>query len=297
MAKPPLVRAAAASVAGPAAVIFTLVSCALFSCELFSPAARVLVVMPEPPPHWQRAFPGLGFTLEYRDASGRVQEVVGEDWSAGVEIACSKEQNSPILAYPWTDADSLAGARVVLPPAGGFFPLSLGVAGGQQVLSLSWEDGCAALVVSRVRALGRDVGLFNVPRLVERLRLADDPWTWDAVAMAERIAAGDFTVFDIDALPCRDVDLAVGEGQWFLESPCTTVRGADSAGMGVLPAVPLGPHTLFSLEGARIGIYVGEKETIVGPMGAYGNRIILAFVSTVAPSGPMSASFSHLTPP
>ncbi len=292
MVKSPLVRAAAA----PVAVICALLSCALLSCELFSPAARVLVRMPQPPPHWKCAFPGIGFTIEYRDASGRIQEVVGEDWSAVVEIACSKEQNSPILAYPWT-RDSTAGARVVLPPAGGFFPLSLGVVGGQHILSLSWEDGCAALVVSRVRALGRDVGLFNVPRLVERLRRADDPWTWDAVAMAERIAAGDFTSYDIDALPSRDVELAPAMGEWFLESPFAAVRSADSAGTLVLPAVPLGRHTLFSLEGARIEISVGEKETIVGPIRAYGNLMILAFVSAVAPSGPMSTSFSHLTPP
>jgi hypothetical protein len=253
--------------------------------------------MPEPPLHWQCAFPGLGFTLEYRDARGRVQEVVGEDWSERVEVICSKEQNSPILAYPWAGEDSPAGARAVLPPAGGFFPLSLGVAGGKEVLCLSWEDGCAALVVSRVKELGRDVGLFNVPRMVERMRLAGDPWGWDSVAMAERIAAGDFTAFDIDPLPSRDVELAVAEGGWFLESPFATVRGVDSGGTLVLPAVPLGPHTLFSLKGARIGIYVGEKETIVGPMGAYGSRMILAFVSTFAPSGSMSTSFSHLTPP
>jgi len=253
--------------------------------------------MPEPPPHWKSSFPDLGFILEFRDAGSRVQQVVGEDWSAGVEIACSKEENSPILAFPWSGGCPPAGAGLVLPPAGGLFPLSLETAGGQKVLSLSWKDGCAALVVSRIRALGRDVGLFNVPRLVERLRFADDPWSWDSVTMAERIAAGDFTAYDIDPLPSRDVELDVGDGQWFLESPFAAVRRVDSGGTLVLPAVPLGLHTLFSLEGARIGISVGEKETVVGPMGAYGSRMILACVSTVAPSGPMSTSFSHLTPP
>jgi hypothetical protein len=133
--------------------------------------------------------------------------------------------------------------------------------------------------------------------MVERMRLADDPWSWDSVTMAERIAAGEFTAFDIDALPSRNVELAVGEGQWFLESPFATVRCVASGGTLVLPAVLLGPHTLFSLEGARIGISVGQKETIVGPMGAYGSRMILALVSAFAPSGPMSTSFSHLTPP
>ena len=269
----------------------------LLSCELLSPGARVIVRLPPPPPHWQRAFPGLGFLLEFRDASGRIQQLVGEDWTGGAEIFCSKEQNSPVLAYPWIVEGSPAGSNRVLPPAGGFFPLSLEDAGGQEALCLSWEDGCAALVVSRVKALGRDIGLFNVSRLVELMRLADDPWSWDAVGMAESIAAGEFTAFDIDPLPSREVELAVCEGEWFIESPCATARCVDSGGTLVLPAVPLGAHTLFSMDGSATSLYVGQRETIVGPRCPYGSRMILACVRTLAPSGPMSTSFSNRTPP
>ncbi len=257
----------------------------------------MLVRLPEPPLHWQRAFPGLGFLLEFRDASGRIQEVVGGDWVTEVEISCSKEQYSPILVYPWVDGDLPSGSRAVLPPAGGFYPLSLDAAGGREMLRLRWEDGCAALVLSRVQASGRDIGLFNVPRLVELMRLADDPWCWDAVTMAERIAAGEFTAFDIDPLPSRDVELAVCQGEWFLESPCATVRSVDSGGTLVLPAVPFGAHTLFSIDGCATRIYVGQRETILGPAGPYGNRMILASVSVLAPSVSMSTSFSNRTPP
>ena len=276
--------------AAPAAAL-----CALASCGLFSPGARVLVRIPEPPAHWQRAFPGLGFTLEYRDGSGRVQEDVVEDWRAPVEIICSKEQNSAILAYPCTAEGPPADAA--LRPAGGLFPLSLEATGGQEVLSLSWEDGCAALIVSRVKKLGRDMGRFNVSRLVERMRLAEDPWRWDAVTMAERIATGDFTAFDIELLPSRDVELTIVEGEWFLESPFAPVHGVGNDGKLALQAVALGPHTLFSMDGSEMRMYVGERETVVGPTSAYGSRMIPAFVSTFAPLGPMRKSFSHLTPP
>jgi hypothetical protein len=177
------------------------------------------------------------------------------------------------------------------------FPLSLEATGGQEVLSLSWEDGCAALIVSRVKKLGRDMGRFNVSRLVERMRLAEDPWRWDAVTMAERIATGDFTAFDIELLPSRDVELTIVEGEWFLESPFAPVHGVGSDGKLALQAVALGPHTLFSMDGSETRMYVGEKETVVGPTSAYGSRMIPAFVSTFAPLGPMRKSFSHLTPP
>lgn len=238
----------------------------LLACELFSPGARVVVQMPEPPPQWLCAFPRLSFVVRYVDARGQQREVPVADWRASVEVVCSKEQNAPFLAYPVAALGGEPGSPIVLPPAGGFFPLSLGSGESARMLSLSWEEGCAALLVSRVRSLGRDMSMFNLARLLREMRESEDPWGWDADRIAERIAAGCFSAFDISRLAVRDVTISPGEGEWFLESPFAPVRRAANGQRIELAAVPCGAHTLFSTAGERVRVFVGEEETVIGPV-------------------------------
>jgi len=257
----------------------------------------VLVQMPEPPPHWQRAFGGLSVRVRYLDAQGCLQEATGEDWSEPVQIVCSKEQNAPVLAYPLARVGLPQGTAIALPPAGGFFPLSLGTGDSSGVLSLAWEDGCAALAVWCVRSLDRDTSLFNAARLAREMRESEDPWGWDAISIAERIAGGDFSSYDIVRLPCRDLAVAPGGGEWFLESPFASVREANDGESILLAGVPSGQHTLFSTAGSRVGIFVSETLVVIGPVEGYARRRIRAPVSTRGPSAVMSTSFSHRTPP
>ncbi len=239
-----------------------LLLCALCSCGLFGAGARVLVQMPEPPPPWSQAFPDLLFIVEYVDARGCTAEVsAGPGKAAWVE--CAKEQNAPVLAWPC--AAELSPDRGDLRPAGGFYPLSLEEDTGAATLRLAWEDGCAALVVKKVRDAGRDTGLFNVARLAAAMREAADPWSWDSDAIAESIAAGSFTAFALDLLPRRDVEVAVGEGTWFLESPFSVPCTPGADGTVGFADVPLGAHTLFSDMGARRSMWVGTAEVLVGP--------------------------------
>ena len=105
------------------------------------------------------------------------------------------------------------------------------------------------------------MGLFNVERLVEEMRGAGDPWSWDADAIAQSIAAGDFSAYALDRLACRDVTVDTGPGEWFLESPLGPSCLADSEGATRFTEVPLGSHTLFSTQGARRKLFVAERET------------------------------------
>ncbi len=239
-----------------------LAAAVLGSCSLFAPGARVLVQVPGPPPHWRQAFPDLCFTVQYVDPRGRIAEVMAET-DGGAWMECSREHNAPVVAWPRGRGGT--PARGELRPAGGFYPLSLGEGEQGGSLFTRWEDGCAALVVQRVRSAGSDTALFNAARLAACMREAADPWSWDCGAIAGAIAAGSFTFYGLDRLPCRDVEVQAGPGEWFLESPFSTPRAAGPDGTLVLPAVTLGVHLLFSLQGTRRMIWIGENGVTVGP--------------------------------
>lgn len=249
-------RAAAGST-----LLVTLPVVFLLSCSLFSPCARLLVQVPEPPPHWRQVFPDLCFTVQYLDPRGRMAEVTAEP-GRGAWVECSRERNAPVVAWPHGRGGTPAPGE--LRPAGGFYPLSLGEGGEAGSLFTSWEDGCAALVVQRVGGAGRDMALFNVARLAACMREAADPWSWDAAAVSEAIAAGSFTFYGLDRLPCRDVEVPAGPGEWFLESPFAGPRAAGPDGTLVLPEVTIGAHMLYSLEGTRRMLWIGESEVIMG---------------------------------
>jgi hypothetical protein len=251
--KPGLLRALAAACVLPAA------------CFAFGPEASVSVVIPAPPEHWIRAFPDLGFLVVFLDAQGRDREVEAADWRTPVSVSCSKAGNTPVLAFPRTsrDAGLLNGARGILRPAGGLYPVSPGASSAEATLELTWEDGAVAYVVSRLISIGRDASLFNAARLADFLRRSADPWKLDLDGIAQKVAQGSFNVYDIDALPGRDVTVKPGVGQWFLESPFCLVMTAQADGTLTLVNLAQGMHGLFSVNGHRDRIDVSPGGAVV----------------------------------
>jgi hypothetical protein len=229
----------------------------LASCAAFPREQSVQVVLPPPPAHWQIAFPRIGFLVRSRDSQGRPTEVRTSDWRVAVSVVCARAVNTPILAWPFVSEgvadDRPAGA---LRPAGGFVPLSLRSAEGAEVVALRWEDGAAALVVDRICAAGRDPSRFNAARLCQYLREADDPWDVDLDAVAEALANGRLTVWDLKALPRQDVCLTMTSGVWFMESPFVAPVASED-GVLRLHGVTYGRHYLYSLAAARFCLDVG----------------------------------------
>ncbi len=227
----------------------------------------MILVCPSPPVAWQIAFPGLGFRVVARDSSGALVVTEIADWRIPVAFRCCRVVNSPIVAWPYEPGDrrSPACAPGLLRPAGGFFPLSLRARGDRQIVELSWENGPAALVISRVAAEGRDISRFNVPRLCRFFREEGEPWALDLDSVAQKISQGEFTAWDIDRLPCRDAEVGPGPGTWFLESPfCSTVEAAG--GRIVLPQIARGTHRLFSMmTRSSWTLEIGERETVLVP--------------------------------
>jgi hypothetical protein len=223
------------------------------ACTAFGPDARVRPVLPAPPDQWRRAFPDLGVTIVFPDSTGRMQEIDGADWGTPPTIFCSKAGNTPILAYPRTKRDCATPAGL-LRPAGAVFPGSAGQ-GDQPTLQLTWEDGAAAYVLARLLSLGRDCSLFNAQRLSAYLHRTADPWDLDLDGIAQKIAGGDFSAYDIDELPCRGLSIMAGPGEWFLESPLRPILVPDGAGR-IDVELSDGLHALFSVEGRLFTIAV-----------------------------------------
>ena len=231
-------------------------------CDVFGPTARVTVCLPEPPPHWQRAFPRLSFELEYPGPDGEVCAIGPFAWGTRAAVACSKEANGAFLAWP------LAGdeRRRLLRPAGGLYPLCVQSGECGEELCLTWADGCLAVVMLRLAAAGRDPALVNAARLGGCLAAEPDPWRLDLARIEQRLADGGFTAGDIDRLPTADAVLTPGEGEWFFETPFGTPIAAAPGGVLEAPGLPHGLHTLFGMDGRRVRIYADDRGVFTVPM-------------------------------
>jgi hypothetical protein len=246
--------------AGPRWLLFLVLLPA--GCSAFDAEADLGLVLPAPPAHWQRAFPVLGARIVFPNATGRMQEVSMPDWGTPGAIACPKTGTTPVLAFPVTGRDGPEGGFPR--PAGGLYPSSLGADG--RTLELSWVDGAVGHVLMLARSRGIDCSLFNARRLSTYMGRCADPWDLDLEGIAERIARGSFTAFDIDALPGRDQAMSIGQGEWFLESPFRGALFPDQQGTLLLRGLSDGVHALFSVEGGRLRLASSSLGVLVsGP--------------------------------
>ena len=228
------------------------------ACSWFSTELTVSLCLPEPPDHWLKAFPDLGYELLL---SGMEAMPESSPWPADGKLSIPKEPNWPVLAVPVT-----RNGRLRLPPAGAVCPLNLSAEG--QELALSWEGGPLAATLLALRREHVDVSALNTTRLeVEmRDRSGGDPWRLDLAHLAEKLASGEFRVTDIRSLPFRSLLLPVPAGTWFLESPFRLPQVTAEGEALPLVDVPFGAHRLFRGDGlADYVLYVGsEGEEIVG---------------------------------
>lgn len=216
------------------------------------------VTVPEPPEHWASAFPDLSFVVVFVDSNGHLQTVTLTDPGRCAEISCSKAGNTAVLAYPASARDT-----GFLRPAGGLYPLNVVEESGHPRLSLSWQGGPVALLLKKIRDRGFDTSLVNARRLVSYIGAQPDPWALDLDTIAEKLVSGHFSVYDIDLHPSRDVSLAPGAGEWFLESPFAPAVKATDVETLLLPRLSFGIHALFSVQGGKILISVGQTETVL----------------------------------
>ncbi len=185
-----------------------------------------------------------------------------------VRISCSKRGNSPVLGYPWSAGAGSAAAFGTLKPAGGLFPRNLRRGDEGLELVLSWEDGAAAEVFRALFEGGIDAELVNGARLADLMGDSPDPWEWDLESIASRIAERDFSAYDIDRLPSRDVRLPAPEGAWFMESPFRPALSAGPDGTLILEGLTFGMHHLFG-GGRRMDVFLDARGASTVSAGLY----------------------------
>jgi hypothetical protein len=231
-------------------------------CDVFGPSDRVMVLLPEPPQHWLRAFPRLSFELEYPGPGGELSVAGPFPWNERVTVACSKAANGAFLAWPLVGDDR----RRLLRPAGGLYPACIRPGERGDELCLTWADGCLAVIMLRLAVAGLDPALVNAGRLGGYLATEPDPWCWDLTRIEERLAECGFRASDIERLPAMDAVVQPGEGTWFLETPFRGALSASPGGILEVPGLPQGLHTLFGTDGRRVRLYADGRGVFTLPL-------------------------------
>jgi hypothetical protein len=231
-----------------------------YSCSLLQSHIDLALELPQIPTHWKETFTIRKYKLVYPGPSGGLVESDIEYCGKCVRIELYKSYNSFVLAYPIVSEHNIS-----LPPAAAIFPLHL-KQGDEHTLVLTWEAGFSASLFERLWQKGVDVKSFNTPRLLDKIqeKAPDDPWLLDADLIVERMAAYDFSAYDVKLLPVRDVFLEIPSGSWFMESPFSRVFTNEGGDTLHLEGVSLGFHRLFQYaSGLRFDMYVTEHECVI----------------------------------
>ncbi|MBA7636637.1 hypothetical protein ES703_44258 [subsurface metagenome] len=224
------------------------------SCTLFSPTASLLILFPAPPEHWQNSFGDIPYLLTYPGQEKKLRQEIVYPFRQKVEIVITKQNNLPVTAAPL-----VKNGAVRLPPAGGLYPHDLDTRGKR--LTLSWIQGFAAEILIRLHSGGMDTTGINTIRLCAEIRerAQGDPWLLDIDLITAKLAGGGFRVNYIRKLPSRDIEMMPGAGEWFLESPFSSLHPLEEQQILNLKGLPLGFNRLFdSSSGGYYDLYLEE---------------------------------------
>jgi hypothetical protein len=237
----------------------------LDACDLLAPEAEVLLVLPQPPPQWRQTVNGLSWRVLIPGGGTEELHASAQD-PGGTAARLPKRLNQPVLAYLEAEGGTPGGSPgggLAFPPAAAVSPCDLSADG--RTLPLSWVRGPAGELLRRLLARGLEVETLNAARLCREIeeRFPEDPWRLDCDAAVLALASGSFRVTDLRPLPCRAVEVDVGQGEWFLESPFFAPLVAGPGKRLRLPAVAVGFHRLFERgRGWKGDLWVEEQRVL-----------------------------------
>jgi hypothetical protein len=236
-----------------------VVSClGLFSgCAFFSSSIEIEVALPELPEPWKEAFPEILFSIEFPGIDGTIEHISVEPGARSKTISIEKKINTPIVAVP------SSGGKSLYPCGGIFMGTSVSTDFGSCKLSLTWEDGFAASILLSLLKEGYNIQIINTERLLSEIegRSGGDPWSLDKKKIAEELASGEFTIYDIDSLPSVSIRLSPLTGTWISENPFSPPLSADQDNVLSIEKIAYGFHRYFNAETSRqIDIMASENE-------------------------------------
>ncbi|MBN1413397.1 MAG: hypothetical protein JW969_21320 [Spirochaetales bacterium] len=173
-------------------------------------------------------------------------------------VGIKNDYNQPVLAFPVIENYSL-------PPLGGVYPYEL-MDPTNGVLSLTAEKGLVAMLFFDLREGGLDHVSVNYNRLVREIdeRAAGRTWDLDYREILERLSLSDFSVYDIDFLETREVNLQPGPGLWARDKDFYTRFEVSGEEGSLTVTLPKGFNRFFNLNNAGVmEVYWEDADVIV----------------------------------
>ncbi len=232
----------------PARFLLGIAAALLPACSLFDPDSPVTVLLPPVPPGLEAAF--SGYTVRYLTAAGAPEEMGGIPAGTATILSLPKGLLVPVQAFPEGGG--------FLPAAGALWPAE----GDGNTLSLSWESGAAAEIVSRLCGAGFPVRAVNADRLLAELtkRSAGDPWGIDIASVCEAFWYAGMRSDRIRLRQERSLSLSVSPGTWVSANPLAAARAYEAVD-GVLSVTVRDGGSSFFLSGAgqRLDLWCDES--------------------------------------
>ena len=206
------------------------------------------VRLPPVPPGLEDAF--SGYTVRYLTGAGTPEEKTGIPAGTDVLLALPKGGLVSVQAFPEGDG--------FLPAAGALWPAE----SDRNTLSLSWESGAAAEIVSRLCGAGFPVRAVNAERLLAGLAetSAGDPWGIDIDTVCEAFWFAGMRSTKIRLRPERSLCLRVSPGTWVSANPLAAVRAVEALD-GILSVTVRDGGSSFLLPGTgqRLDLWCDES--------------------------------------
>lgn len=200
--------------------------------------------------------------LQYLDEKGEPASRIFS--SDDCSILISVEKGIPAF-FSLKAFVSINGTHIETKPAGFLYPLDrTGTSGG----NFSWESGFLSRLLLDLSPF-MDVSLVNVSRLMKEIRReagGEDLWDIDGSAIAQELAGGDFSVYDIRLQREREVEAEIPEGLWMNCSPLGRDIQVLPDSTGTQLKLRTGYHRYISTSGSILEIYIysdGSWDSIV----------------------------------
>ncbi len=185
------------------------------SCGFFAVTDQVLVSFPP-----GNVCAGSAGSLERWNVcwTGEGGDVYSRTVEKGRALQMRVPRECPLIlaAYPVLQVNT----AFCLKPAGCVLSALERPAAGLRI-SLNWVDGFAAEFLLGLAEQGADPASLNIARFRREasFRSLGNPWTLDAVKLAEDVCGGRLRVYSFKLLPVHNVALPLPAGKWYSDFP------------------------------------------------------------------------------
>ncbi|MFQ3619517.1 MAG: hypothetical protein SNJ78_01095 [Spirochaetales bacterium] len=186
----------------------------LTSCQLFSPAEKVELALPDFPYAWMGEESPIAYRILFFSDEREKERWVSYS-ERTVTLTLPLGRRVPVILYPLFEEKNREGMPHLY-PAGSLYPDLL----DKGKLKARWIDGFAAECLFLLARGGFELDGFNCARFIEEVRKRGDPnpWSLDRKKITDTLAGGSFRADRIVKKKSFSVTLPLSPGIWFGEN-------------------------------------------------------------------------------